>query len=231
MASDAGAPRVAGVIVNDLNSPAAKRAKSCGADLLEVRVDTFKRRDAETLIRSIERLKAGRGAVPPLIITVRSKAEGGLYDMPDKERLGIFKALIPFADMVDIELSSGAILKDVVRSAHRRGKKVIVSYHNFRRTPGVKALSGLIKKARAAGADIVKIAALASGGEDLKSLTRVLLGHRRLIVIAMGECGVASRVFFPMLGSLITYGSITAESAPGQLPLKTIKKELRLYGF
>ena len=37
--------------------------------------------------------------------------------MDDPERLRVFTTLMPFADYVDIELSSTAILKDVVRLA------------------------------------------------------------------------------------------------------------------
>jgi 3-dehydroquinate dehydratase-1 len=35
----------------------------------------------------------------------------------------------------------------------------------------------------------------------------------------MGDAGVASRVLFPALGSLLTYASAGTQTAPGQLDL------------
>ncbi len=98
-------------------------------------------------------------------------------------------------------------------------------------TPGVKALQDIVKKARRSGAGIVKIATLVKGAEDLRKLAKILSEFNGLIVIGMGGPGACSRVFFPMLGSLITYGSIDRPTAPGQIALKEIKKEFGRYGF
>ena len=50
-----------------------------------------------------------------------------------------------------------------------------------------------------------------------------------LWLVAMGAHGVASRVFFPLFGSLISYGGVGAAGAPGQLPLAELYAELRRY--
>ncbi|MEK7773226.1 MAG: type I 3-dehydroquinate dehydratase [Deltaproteobacteria bacterium] len=217
------------MIVDGVKSGILKKALLGGADCLEVRVDTFAVREIEALKEGIGKLRKGAGV--PLIITVRSGKEGGKHSIPDVRRAEIFKALMPFADIVDIELRSGGILEDVINYAKKNGKGVIVSYHNFKTTPGLDTLNALIKKARSSGADVVKIAAFVRGMEDIRRLASVLTGSDGLIVIAMGKYGASSRIFFPMLGSLLTYGSITDETAPGQLPLKSITGELRRYGF
>ncbi len=220
-------PRAAGVIVDEIKGSTVKKSLRIGADALELRVDTFRDRAPGPLANAVKKLaRAGL----PLIVTVRSRKEGGKFSVPDQERTAIFNALMPFADMVDIELGSSESLKSVIKSARRQNKKVIISYHNFKTTPGAAKLQDIIRKGRDAGGDIVKIAAFARDGNDLKRLAMILTGNRDLIVIAMGSCGVPSRVFFPMLGSLLTYGSITGKTAPGQLPLRTIKKEFGLYG-
>ncbi|MEE9613487.1 MAG: type I 3-dehydroquinate dehydratase [Thermodesulfobacteriota bacterium] len=233
-------PRVAGVVTGNVDGRTVKKALASGADILELRVDTFRDRDPQRIKEAIKKLSA-RGI--PLILTVRSKKEGGRNDLKDAERLALFSALTPAVHAVDIELGSGRILKDVVACARRHRKKVIVSYHDFRSTPGTKALSEKVRRARAAGADMVKVATLARGQDDLKRLAGLLVDSDDLIVIAMGGYGVASRIFFPILGSLLTYGSImdttvdktmratTASTAPGQLPVSTIKKELKVFGF
>lgn len=224
----ANGPKAAGVIVEKIDIGAVKKAVSVGADLLEVRVDSFSDLDPASLAENLKKLKKISGL--PIILTVRSKKEGGIKPLSDRTRAALFDALIPYSDIIDIELSSSGIIENVVDSAKRRGKKVIISHHDFKSTPGDGALRKIIEKSRGKGADIVKVAARASTFKDLKRLAGVLLGADDLIIIAMGSTGAASRVFFPMIGSLITYGSITGSTAPGQMTLKEIKKEFKKYG-
>lgn len=226
---DLTGPKIAGVIIGRVGGPAIKKAASSGADLLEVRVDTFKDREIEGLMEGLKRLRSKTGL--PLILTVRSGKEGGKYDIRDEERLNLFKNLMPFADLADIELSSGGIIKSMVNSARGHGKKVIISYHNFKSTPGDKTLLNIVRKARSKGADIVKLATFARGPQDLKRLAGILTDFDNLIVIAMGKGGSASRVLFPAIGSLITYGSITGKTAPGQLSVSEIRREFLRFGI
>lgn len=227
-AHPATGPKAAGVIVEEIKIGAVKKAVAQGADLLEVRVDSFADLDPATLAENLKKLKKISGL--PIILTVRSRKEGGVRPLSDRTRAALFDALIPYSDMIDIELSSSGIMENVVNSAKRNGKTVIISHHNFKTTPGDGALRNIIEKSRKKGADIVKVAAHARSLDDLKRLAGVLLGADDLIIIAMGSIGAASRVFFPMLGSLITYGSITGSTAPGQLTLKEIKEEFKKYG-
>lgn len=204
-----------------------------GADLLEVRLDSFRRRDIPYLKKSFKRLASqALGRRTPVILTIRSKREGGVLTLDDRERSEIFNELLPFADIIDVELSSSARLKNVIDSAHGSGKSVIISYHNFSSTPDTRALRGIIKKALAAGADVVKIASRAKSRKDVSTLAGLLLGSpERLIVIAMGRYGVVSRVFFPALGSLVTYGSVTGRSAPGQISVSALKEAFRRFSI
>ena len=224
----AASPRTAGVIVEGRVQSAAKKALRDGADILELRADTFPDASAGAMRTVITGLK---NLGKPVLLTIRSRKEGGVHQIPDRERAKLYTALMPLVDAVDIELGSSAILKDVVGSAKDNNKKVIISYHNFKTTPGNGRLQDIIARAREKGADIVKIAAFARSPQDLKRLASLLAGQDDLIVIAMGERGKASRVFFPMLGSLLTYGSVTASTAPGQMTLREIKRELKKYGF
>jgi len=218
----------AGVIAGERAQSAARKAVRAGADILELRADTFADASAEAMRSVITGLK---GLGKPLLLTIRSRKEGGAHQIPDRERAKLYTALMPLVDAVDIELGSRAILKDVVKSAKDNNKKIIISYHDFKATPGERKLQDIIAGAREKGADIVKIAAFAKGPEDMKRLASLLAGQDDLIVIAMGEYGRASRVFFPMLGSLLTYGSVTASTAPGQMTLREIKREFTRYGF
>jgi len=222
-------PKVAAVITGGIKPLEIKKAASLGADLLEIRVDTFASLDDGRLIASFEKLK--KSSRLPILLTIRSEREGGQAKLADRERARLFESLIPFADLVDIELSSGRILKTVVDSAKKNKKRVIVSHHDFKGTPGDKKLKKITQSAREAGADIVKVASQVNSTRDLRRLSSLLCSEGPMIVIGMGPLGRASRVFFPMTGSLITYGSTTKSTAPGQMTLRELRAELRRYGF
>ena len=224
-------PRIALVICTRKNGVFIEKAKSLGADLLEIRIDQFRNVNPGYILKSIEQIK-GRGL--PIIATIRSKREGGKY-LAESKRLKLFEAIIPLVEAVDIELSSQRILNKVVKKAHQTKKTVIISYHNFKETPVKGILEKLIKKIKTEGGDIVKIACLAKNREDLLRLMKFTMEHRNenIVAISMGKVGAISRVLFPFVGSLFTYGYLDTPSAPGQLPLKVLCEELsRFYpGF
>lgn len=222
-------PAAAGVIIGKINNRGVAKAVLQGADILEIRLDTFDDLTDAGVRKGLKRLKELTSL--PILLTLRSKKEGGAADISDKERLHIISAAIGYADIVDIELGARSIKESVIDLAHKNGKRVIVSYHDFKATPGLKALRDIIDRARSAGADLVKIAAFAKKKEDVKRLAGLLIDSNDLVIIAMGPIGAPSRIFFPVLGSRITYGSVTGKTAPGQISLKEIKKEFNRYGI
>lgn len=219
-----GIPKIAAVIVDGEDKKAISAAKMDGADLLELRLDCFKNQGQTYINRIIKNVKKTK---LPLIATIRSRKEGGKTAIGDIERLKLFESIIPLVDAVDIELSSKNILKDVVNKTRRLNKKTIISYHNFKNTPGQKKLNAIVKNCRDAGGDIVKIATLSRDKKDFIRLASLMAQHDNIIAIAMGRLGTATRILFPILGSLLTYSSVTKSSAPGQLSLKDTKMFLK----
>jgi len=197
------------------------------ADVFELRIDQFQRHDPDYVAEIT--VAAGAHAVP-LLATIRATSEGGVTALEDRQRLGILEAIVPQVDAVDIELQA-PIRDQVVALAHAHGKPVILSYHNFDMTPPEVELAKRIDMGRAARADIVKIATTALSTSDCRRLLGLLHPHPStpLIVIAMGAHGTMSRVFFPLIGSLLTWGFLHAPSAPGQLTLADLVAELRRY--
>jgi 3-dehydroquinate dehydratase-1 len=63
----------------------------------------------------------------------------------------------------------------------------------------------------------------------VRSLARLLVDASDigLIAIGMGDAGVATRVLFPALGSLLTYAHGGNATAPGQIPLVEMQQLLR----
>ena len=217
-------PRIAASITDRESD---KLVKSALIDIAEIRVDKFRKTNLAYVKNAIKtRSKIG----VPLILTVRSKAEGGQKDIPDELKLNIFKECICLVDAVDIELNS-PILADVIKIAKKNKKAAIVSWHNFKRTPQAKALKNILDKAKRSGADLIKIAVKANKPDDIDNLTRFTIENRskNIITISLGKMGSISRLTFPGFGSLITYAYIKSPSGPGQIRLDRMREYLKLY--
>ena len=194
--------------------------------LLELRIDRFPQIQEERLA---ERVHAFRKLGLPLIATIRSKREGGARSLSDQDRFWLFKKVLSAVNAVDLELSSPFLVRRLTPLARSQGKRVILSHHDFRKTPSDRTLQKLFEKGRRAGADIVKIAVTPKRS---KEVARLLLFAQRnrgkhLITIAMGKRGIPSRVLGPLFGSLLTYGSLGRPQAPGQLALSKLLNELK----
>tara|TARA_R110001592_G_scaffold313380_3_gene588754 strand:+ start:282 stop:995 length:714 start_codon:yes stop_codon:yes gene_type:complete len=153
------------------------------------------------------------------LATIRHQDEGGAWRGNEEQRLASYRAVLPVVDAVDVEVLVGSITNAVVAAAHDSGKIVIGSFHDFDETPSAKRLEEVFAAGRAAGVDIVKVAARCNTAEDGRRLAAFTLAHcdDNIIVVGMGPYGMASRIFFPALGSLLTYTFLGEPTAPGQL--------------
>jgi 3-dehydroquinate dehydratase-1 len=222
-----GVPRVV-LCVTDARG--GRLPAGCRPDVIEARIDLFERRSPAHVEETLGKL---RRYGHPIIATIRTATEGGRWQGSDTERERLFGVTLPFVQAVDVELSSRAIRQRVVEAAHAAGRRVIVSSHDFKRTPAAAVLVRRMDEARRAGADLVKLAAHARDASDLCRLLQVLVNHPAvpLIVLAMGPVGMMSRVFFGAAGSLLTYAFADgdAPTAAGQLSLRALQAELARY--
>lgn len=213
-----------------------------GADVLEIRLDLLEIRDSGLAVETIGKIKAETGL--PLILTNRSRAEGGKWEGSEKERVEILKELLPSflregsvdaVDAVDIELSAGEKERtELISTAKKQGKTVIVSFHNFSETPSFQEMEKIIEEAFRAGADIAKLAVMPGSLQDILDLLRLTLSAREarrpVCTIAMGKLGKHTRVIAPLYGSVLSYASVESSAAPGQLQANEVKKMMELLG-
>lgn len=183
------------------------------ADIIEVRLDYIKNPDLELFLK--RRTK-------PVIFTNRPVREGGKFDGSEEERILFLKLAIQLqADFVDIEHDSiHNIGKEALSRALRGKTRLIVSYHNFRETPG--DVAAIYQKLSQSGADIVKIVTYATDISDNIRIYRLLQGAQvPLISFCMGEYGIMSRILYKRFGSYLTFASLRRgkESAPGQISI------------
>jgi 3-dehydroquinate dehydratase-1 len=205
---------------------ALTRAARQGLDLFEARVDLFRHPAAATTAVHVAVARKLR----PVLLTVRSATEGGAYDRGDESRLELYRALMRRVDAVDVELAA-PIRADVVAAARQAKRLVVLSHHDFVRTPSERELDRVVTRGFDAGADIVKIAAQVAGDDECARLAALftLYPERALVLIGMGEHGKKTRILFPALGSRFTFASLDRATAPGQLDLRATQQQLSLY--
>ncbi|XP_058202282.1 bifunctional 3-dehydroquinate dehydratase/shikimate dehydrogenase, chloroplastic isoform X2 [Rhododendron vialii] len=202
-------------------------AKSSGADLVEVRLDSLKsfdpRRDIEILIKRCPL---------PTLFTYRPKWEGGLYEGDENSRLDALRLAMELgADYIDVELQVAQEFNSSMNGKKHGKCAVIISSHNYQNTPSREDLGNLVARIQAAGADIVKIATTALDITDVARVFEITV-HSQVPIIAMvmGERGLMSRILCPKFGGYLTFGTLESgvASAPGQ---PTIDDLMKLYNF
>lgn len=211
---DSDIPAIAVSFADRLDEKLTRDARDSGVDIAEIRVDRYSSTDPQYVVSHISGL-----AGLPLLATIRSGLEGGEWTGSEAQRNQLFREIIPFVESIDIELSAETILADVTTFAKANDTVVIVSYHNFELTPPAGELDSIVARAKAAGADYVKISTMVHSEADVRTLAAltIRLHDEGIIVIAMGARGTISRILFPALGSRLTYTFIGNPSAPGQL--------------
>lgn len=163
----------------------------------------------------------------PVMLTLRSTKDGGKCGRSREERRALLAQATACASLIDVEHNSDspAELKPAIQAA---GKILLVSYHDFARTPPRDFLEKVIAEA-SPHASAVKIATMVNSDADLATLDAVLSEPRKipLCLIGMGAKGTRTRTDYPALGSCLTYGYLDAVSAPGQLSARDLVAHLR----
>lgn len=209
-----GTPRVVLAVRPGEDRVAVERCMRAGADLIELRMDQGGDVSPGAARGEIARLRPW-----PVLATARRAEERGGWRGSEAARLALYEAVLPEVDAVDVELEAREIRDAVIAAARAHGKPVVGSFHDFDAMPPRARLEELAAEAAACGVDILKVAATCANAEEARELAGFTLAHRGrpLATIAMGPAGLASRVFFPMLGSLLTYTFAGTPTAPGQL--------------
>jgi len=217
-----GAQPRAAIAIQDAVDPASIHAAGGGV-VVELRLDALTDQTPSAF-----REFARRYTDFPLLATIRRREEGGGWRGSELERLAAYEAVLPHVQAVDVEIGAEDIAPAVINAARTQDKLSIGSFHDFTAMPEDSFLEAVNARGRALGADIVKVAARCNCRSDLQRLAAFTLAHRHenIITIGMGPHGLVSRVFFPALGSLLTYTFLGEPTAPGQLNCRDTLKYL-----
>lgn len=157
-----------------------------------------------------------------LIATCRP---GGLF-RNDERKAMLIAAIHSGAAYVDVEIGSEpGYLHEITSEARARGCKVIISFHDYEKTPGRRQLKAIADLCFQRGADIAKIACMALSDQDNARLLGLLDSDRQVVVIGMGEKGHITRITALLLGSPFTFASLSKgkETAEGQIDRETLR--------
>ncbi|MCV0023193.1 type I 3-dehydroquinate dehydratase [Bacillus halotolerans] len=215
----------------------AEAVKLLDPDIVEWRVDVFEKADDnEAVIKMISKLRESlRDKL--FLFTFRSHKEGGSKEMDVSSYIALLETAIRTKDIdfIDIELFSGeANVEALVSLAGENGVYVIMSNHDFQKTPAKDEIISRLRKMQELGAHIPKISVMPKDAGDLLTLLdatytmKTNYADRPMITMSMAGTGLVSRLSGEVFGSACTFGAGEEASAPGQIPVSELRNVLEV---
>ena len=235
-----GIPKVAVPIVGTNNVELIKEVKGLKGiklDIVEWRVDFYE--NVENIEKVKEILAEIRAILThtPILFTFRTKKEGGEREVPVEYyvKLNCEIAKTKQVDLVDVELFTGDdYVQEVVETAHANGVKVVISNHDFFKTPEKEEIVSRLTKMTELNADLPKIAVMPQSEEDVLTLLcatnemKQKYANQPIITMSMAGMGVISRIAGEFFGSVLTFGAAKKASAPGQIGVEDLNTVLEI---
>ena len=215
----------------------AKELKNIKFDLVEWRVDHYL--DVLDLEKVKETLVELRKVLndTPILFTFRSLKEGGEKEVSVEYYAKLNKEISETknADLIDVELFTGdEVVKEIVECAKENGVKVVMSNHDFFKTPSKEEIVNRLCKMQDLGADLPKIAVMPQTTTDVLTLLCATdemvtkFAKTPIITMSMAGLGVISRLTGETFGSALTFGAAKEASAPGQVSVDKLSKVLEV---
>jgi len=186
---------------------AEKISKNTPARYFELRLDAAIRNSISKTME--EQLKQTISVIQntgkKVIITLRDKKEGGLYEGKPEEKVEVLKKIIQIKpDYLDVE-NDFEYKNELLTAAKKNNVKIIVSKHFEKRVDHTSALK-LITRLLAEEIDIVKLVIpVKSIHENIELLEMNLNWKDRTVIFGAGKKGLLSRFLAPLYGAPFTY--------------------------
>jgi 3-dehydroquinate dehydratase/shikimate dehydrogenase len=211
---------------------AGLRTAAREASTIELRLDWLaNRREIDRAIAGLRALLNSprapwRKHAPTLIATLRRKQAGGEFTGTVADQLEIILAAISAGcQWCDFEIESAKKNPDAVRQLQVRGAQVLISFHDFQRTPS--DLTSILRQMHRLRADAFKLATHCDTLADSLRLLDLAHGRNDLVAVPMGEIGFPARVLALSRGSALCYASSGETTAPGQLTVAEMREIYR----
>lgn len=207
----------------------ARREHEAGESFFEFRLDYLTAPE-----QGIGAISAFLKAHPDctILATCRRHQNQGRFNGSIEDQVRILTAASEAgARAVDIEIESAE--QTTARLEGLRGQSYLVlSYHNFQSTPSTEAV---LQRMMKIPADAYKIVTTARKPTDNLRVLELTRSHPRapVVVLAMGEAGLPTRVLSTAMGGLFTYAApLGAEgTASGQISARLLRHLYRVEKF
>lgn len=188
-----------------------------GAEMAEIRIE-----ETEMSVDETAKVFASH---PNLIATCRP------VNLNDSDRKTLLETAIKSgAKWVDLEIESDAeFTSSLAAIAKAHDCKVIISYHNYDKTPSAKELDNILEESVVKQADLIKLACQVNDMKDNARLMCLYAQKHPVLVLGMGELGMITRIAALKMGAPFTFvrGNSLNATAPGQLDENQINSILK----
>jgi len=189
------------------------------SDFAEIRFDFLKKSDIPKVLEDIKK------DLPRCVCTLRPKSEGGLFIGKEDERKSILRLIAEYNPyLLDIEFNTIQRDKKLAAYLKKSKCKLLISWHDFKKTPNKSQLRLRYSKMRKFS-NVIKIVTVARNVSDASRLLSLysIKSKNKIVAFCMGEQGRFSRILCLHLGSPFTYVSLGKPIAPGQFSVNEIK--------
>ena len=193
---------------------------------VELRLDWL--RDDRERNRLLVWLSKNRSRKATLLATCRRTVGGGLFRGDARAELDwLCRAHEAGCAWGDLEVETLEALRGKLSSAERL-PRILLSVHDFRRTPSkFRALgNGTLEGSTV---DAIKIATQARRIADSVRLLRLARKKKNCVAVPMGEIGLPARILALREGSALAYAPVSQATAPGQVSLSELKHLYRAH--
>ena len=215
-----------------------KSLEKAQVQIVEWRVDFYNEiHNKDALYITVSKLRKVIGNLP-VLATFRTKKEGGNKEISAEEYVELNKWLIDSEDidLIDVEAYTGDDrVRELIKYAHDNDVKVVLSNHDFSKTPEKKEIIKRLCKMQELDGDICKIALMPNNPKDVLVLLDATYemittyANRPIVTISMSAMGGISRMIGGVFGSAITFGAMGRVSAPGQFTVEELNQGLRMF--
>ncbi len=227
-----GRPKICGLVIGTTAEDfldLAEKSNTVDCDMIEIRIDHFENVTDINQVKSLLR-KIKRTAKKPGILTFRNKSEGGHTEITLEyyRELLLMAAENSLADIIDVEAATLEGDGSFVERLKDCGVYVIISKHDFNKTPKEEEIIRTYIDMEKLGGDIVKVAYMPNSRRDVLNLisaTEVATSNLTscpIVAISMGHLGMITRIMGEFMESAITFAAITKTSAPGQINIDSM---------
>jgi len=131
-------------------------------------------------------------------------------------------------DFIDLDLETPSASIKLVKKISPT-TKIILSHHDFKKTPSIEELKKIATRMRKKGADIAKIAATAQSLQDSLEMLQFVKEESeksKVIGLCMGEEGKITRTTGHLFGNYLMYAPLkrSDNTAPGQIEAEKLKE-------